>query len=534
MKFEGKNHTYLTFFVIAMACAFDTSCVAAMVALNENIQKEFSISYTKATWGLTSYAITFAGFIAFFGRLGDIAGNHYLFTISTLFFSICSLLCATVPNFEAFAVFRAFQGIAGAGIVPSSYALIPTLFEDPEVMGQFLSILSIVFAAFFGIGFILGGAFAMSSDGYKGLFYLVFAVLLLIFISSFWLILPLGKHLSPEDDYDESNGWAEKGRLIKLLDYPGSFLFIAGSIFIVVGLTEGGESWKKPVAYVCFIVGIVLLWVFFTYNIFFSSFLVSLKWAHLNKIYHYMSTRQILIPQQVMNLPNFWPSMITCFLNYCCFLSNFYIINQYSLFEENNSSIIAAIKLLPIVVALVMSNCVSIFIPHSLSPKRGIIVGFVFMFASSIILIQIKEVQKDLFWKLFFVTGLICGFGSGLYFPYMLRITVGEAPLEYKGITSGIMQTFGQFGSEVTFSVLASILGELTGTKADIKSRFQNTTYFSLASSASGLLISVIFLREPKSTVHEMKTQDSGVSMSEGYNSGSDHIEDLEKCESKI
>ena len=132
------------------------------------------------------------------------------------------------------------------------------------------------------------------------------------------------------------------------------------------------------------------------------------------------------------------------------------------------------------------------------------------------------------------MTGLICGFGSGLYFPYMLRITVGEAPLEYKGITSGIMQTFGQFGSEVTFSVLASILGELTGTKADIKSRFQNTTYFSLASSASGLLISVIFLREPKSTVHEMKTQDSGVSMSEGYNSGSDHIEDLEKCESKI
>ncbi|SMN22936.1 similar to Saccharomyces cerevisiae YPR198W Plasma membrane multidrug transporter [Maudiozyma saulgeensis] len=536
MKTEGKKNIHLTFFVIAMACAFDTSCVAAMVALNQNVQEEFNISYTKATWGLTSYAITFAGFIAFFGRLGDIAGNHYLFSISTLFFSICSLLCATVPNFEAFSVFRALQGIAGAGIVPSSYALIPTLFDDSEVAAKFLSVLSIVFAAFFGIGFILGGAFAMSSDGYRGLFYLVFAVLLLIFISSYWLILPLGKHLASEDNDndDEVNDWTEKMRLIKLLDYPGSFFFIAGSIFIVVGLTEGGESWKKPVAYVCFVVGIVLLGIFFTYNIFFSKFLVALEWAHLNRMYHYMSTRQILIPQQVMCLPNFWPAMITCFLNYCCFLSNFYIINQYSLFEENNSPIIASIKLLPVVIALVLSNCVSLFIPNTLGPKNGIIVGFVFMFASSIILIQIKELQTELFWKLFFVTGLIGGFGSGLYFPYMLRITVGEAPLEYKGITSGVMQTFGQFGSEVTFSVLASILGELTGSKADIKTRFQNTSYFSLASSVSGLLISVVFLREHKVTVHDLKSQDSDESGSGHSLSGTDHIEDIEKGESKV
>ncbi|KAG0663042.1 hypothetical protein C6P45_000918 [Maudiozyma exigua] len=529
MKLEGKSRTYLTFFIISMACAFDTSCVAAMVALNQNVQDEFSISYTKATWGLTSYAITFAGFIAFFGRLGDIAGNHYLFPLSALTFSICSLLCATVPNFEAFAVFRALQGIAGAGIVPSSYALIPVLFEDQEVAAKFLSVLSIVFAAFFGIGFILGGAFAMSSDGYKGLFYLVFAVMLLIFVSSYWLTLPLGK-----ESKTEAQTWLEKRRLMTLLDYPGSFLFIAGSIFIVVGLTEGGESWKKPVAYVCFIVGIVLLAIFFFYNIFFSSFLDLLEWCKLVNIHEYMSTRQILIPQQVMSLPNFWPSMITCFLNYCCFLSSFYIINQYSLFEESNSPIIAAIKLIPVVVGLVLANSVSLFTPRCITAKRGIIIGFAIMVGASIILVQVKEVETDLFWKLFFVTGFMCGFGSGLYFPYMLRITVGEAPMEYKGITSGVMQTFGQFGSEVTFSVLASILGELTGTKADIKSRFQNTAYFSVASSASGLLISIIFLKEPKKTVNDLTTDDSKASGSESSISEDDGFVDYTKANSKV
>lgn len=496
---ESGRSSYITFFVIAMACAFDTSCVAAMVALNEDIQKQFSISYTKATWGLTSYAITFAGFIAFFGRLGDIAGNHYLFILSTVMFSIFSLLCATVPNFEAFAVFRAFQGIAGAGIVPSSYALLPMLFDDPEVTAKLLSVLSIVFAAFFGIGFILGGAFAMSTEGYKGLFYLVFAAMLLIFISTYWLVWPLDKKIGNDTT------WEEKRKQIRSLDYPGSFLFIAGSIFIVVGLTEGGESWKKAVSYVCFIVGIVLMTIFFVYNIWFDKFIRVLQNQNLMRLHDFMSTRQILIPQKVMELHNFWPSMITCFLNYCCFLSTFYIINQYSLFEDENSSIIAAVKLIPVVVSLVISNGVPIFIPRCLNPKQGIILGFFLMFASSLILIQIKEIQTVIFWKLFFVTGLLCGLGSGLYFPFMLRLTVGEAPMEYKGITSGVMQTFGQFGSEVTFSVLASILGELSGTKEEIKNRFQNTTYFTLAVSALGLLISIFCFRQPKVICHDLE-----------------------------
>ena len=522
---KGNKNGYVAFFVIAMACAFDTSCVAAMVALNENIQQEFSISYTKATWGLTSYAITFAGFIAFFGRIGDIAGNHYLFILSTLVFSICSLLCATVPNFEAFAVFRAFQGIAGAGIVPSSYALLPILFDDPEVTAKLLSVLSIVFAAFFGIGFILGGAFAMSSDGYKGLFYLVFAAMLAIFVSTYWLVWPLDKRIGNDTT------WKEKRKQIKSLDYPGSFLFIAGSIFIVVGLTEGGESWKKPVAYVCFIVGIVLMTIFFAYNIWFDAFVRILEKGTLKRLHEFVSTRQILIPQSVMELPNFWPAMITCFLNYCCFLSTFYIINQYSLFEEDNSPIIASVKLLPVVVSLVISNGVPIFIPKCLNPKQGITLGFFLMFGSSLILIQVKEVETNLFWKLYFVTGLLCGLGSGLYFPFMLRITVGEAPMEYKGITSGVMQTFGQFGSEVTFSVLASILGEVSGEKDMIKHRFQNTTYFTLATSALGLLLSIFCFRQPKTFVHDLEvlSSESEIEKVDTTNDTTGHKSSLDK-----
>lgn len=496
------EYKFLTFLLIASACAFDTSCVAAMVALNQDVQERFNISYTKATWGLTSYTITFAGFIAFFGRLGDIIGNHYLFIASCLSFSIFSLLCATIPNFEAFAVFRAFQGISGAGIVPSSYALVPLVYEDQEEAVKFLSILSIVFASFFGVGFILGGAFAMSNEGYKGLFYLVFGVMLVIFILSFWQIIPLGKKLK------DSETWNDKRQKIKALDFPGSLVFIAGSILVVVGLTEGGESWKKPVSYVCLVIGVILLGLFFTYNIFFSFFVNLAECKGFLNFHSYLKSRQILIPKGVMDISNFWGSMFTCFVNYCCFLSNFYIINQYSLFEENNSPIIAAIKLIPVVIGLIIGNVIQLSANNKVTPKMGICIGFFLMVGSSLILIQIREIESQIFWKLYLVAGLLCGIGSGIYFPYMLVITVGIAPLEFKGITSGVMQTFAQLGSELTFSVLASILGDLTGSQSNIKNRFQNASYFTLASSVLGFIIGLVFIRHPKEIQKDLENSE--------------------------
>lgn len=254
----NRKFRYINFFLVALACAFDTACVAASVALNKNIQSEFGITHTEASWSLTAYAITFAGFIAIFGRVADIVGNACFFLISCAMFSIFSLLCAVVPSFEAFVVFRAFQGIAGAGVVPSSFALIPMIFDEAEA-ATFLSVLSIVFSACFGLGFVLGGVFAMSSSGYRGLFYLVFAIMTLVSALSYFRILPLD--VPPEG---QRRTWKAKWSTVAELDVIGAALLILSSILIVVGLTEGGDSWRHPQSYAVFTVGIVLFIFFFS------------------------------------------------------------------------------------------------------------------------------------------------------------------------------------------------------------------------------------------------------------------------------
>ncbi|SCU97072.1 LADA_0H04280g1_1 [Lachancea dasiensis] len=453
---DPENHKYLplqNFVVIALACAFDTMCMAAMVTLNEDLQDKFGVSYTTASWGLTAYAITFAGFIAFLGRVGDVIGNTWLFTCSTLLFSIFSLLCTVMPSFPAFAVFRALQGVAGAGIVPSSFALIPMIFEDSA--GTYLSILSMIFAGCFGLGFVLGGAFAMTDGGFRGLFYFVFGSMMVVSVFSFAKVLSIGYEM------DHRTTLKERWNKVCELDMVATTVFILSSIMIVIGLTEGGKSWEEAKAYAVFIVGSLLFAGFLFWNIKYELLTSQLSRLKMKRLGQQLQKRSVLIPSSVMGLRNFSPAMLTVFLNYCCFLSSFYIINQYSMYAEKDSPIIASVKLCPIVIGLALGNSVVIFRPQTFSAKIGLIMGFLIMLCSTIILIQLHLVHTLVFWKRLLPSGFLCGLRSGLYFPYMLSMTVGAAPHNLKGLASGIMQTFGQFGKEVAFSVLASIIGNL-------------------------------------------------------------------------
>lgn len=146
--------------LIFLGCSIDLINVSSMISLIDELSTKYSISYTTASWSLRSYAVTFAVFIVFMGRLGDIVGNSRLFTVSCGCFPILSLLCGLMPNFEAFAVMRALQRIAAAGLVMCGYALIPILSPKEQVQ-EYFSIVSCGFSSTIGIGFIIGGAFGL-------------------------------------------------------------------------------------------------------------------------------------------------------------------------------------------------------------------------------------------------------------------------------------------------------------------------------------------------------------------------------------
>lgn len=502
LRLKCQNSRYqlgINITLIFFGCTFDLLNVAGVISVIEDLGETYKLGYTGASWALTSYAITFAGFIAFMGRLGDIVGNSVLFTISCFLFTLFSLLCAVVRDFPTFAVFRALQGISAAGIVPCGYALIPLLAE-PQDIQKFFSIVSCGFSSTIGIGLIVGGAFALTKVGYAGIFYLSFAGMLVVSIAASFYTYRIEERKFLEVKVEDIPHDHPK---VASLDFVGSLIFVSGSVLIVAGLTEGGESWRRPVAYVPFSIGVLLFCSFFIWNCYYQKMVSRLKAVGFNTP-QYLNNVQVLVPKDVLFMPNFIPIILSFACNNACLFSVIYIIDQYSQYVEKNSPLIAGVRLIPLIVSMVIGNTTCAIRSLQLRPKVGVVLGFLFMLCGSIILIQLHTIENGIFWKLFFCSQISVGLGAAIFYPYALKLVVGGAPDGAKGIASGMTQTFAQFGVEVTFSVMVSVLGNITDVKETLnsqetfKDRFQNCAYFSVAVAALGLILTLCLSNKQK------------------------------------
>jgi MFS transporter, DHA2 family, multidrug resistance protein len=118
----------------------------ANVAL-PHMQASLSATQDSINWVLTSYIVASAIALPISGWLADKVGRKRLLLISVVMFTIASVLCATATSLGEMVLFRAFQGVGGAFIVPLAQA---TLFDiNPrEKHGQAM--------ALFGGGVMIG------------------------------------------------------------------------------------------------------------------------------------------------------------------------------------------------------------------------------------------------------------------------------------------------------------------------------------------------------------------------------------------
>src|SRR6476619_2511826 len=118
----------------------------ANVAL-PHMQASLSATQDTINWVLTSYIVSSAIALPISGWLADRVGRKRLLLISVVCFTVASVLCATATSLSEMVIFRAFQGVSGAFIVPLAQA---TLFDiNPrEKHGQAM--------ALFGGGVMIG------------------------------------------------------------------------------------------------------------------------------------------------------------------------------------------------------------------------------------------------------------------------------------------------------------------------------------------------------------------------------------------
>ncbi|WP_405632420.1 MFS transporter [Streptomyces sp. NBC_01174] len=112
---------------------------------------------TQTLWIMDIYGFLIAGFLITMGTLGDRIGRRKLLMTGAVAVGLTSVAAAYSTSAEALIITRALLGIAAATLMPSTLALIGTLFQDPYQRGRAIAVWAGCFMGGTALGPVIGG-----------------------------------------------------------------------------------------------------------------------------------------------------------------------------------------------------------------------------------------------------------------------------------------------------------------------------------------------------------------------------------------
>ncbi len=205
-----------------------------------DVQHDLGANGTLLPWASVAYTVVFAGVLLASGAVSDRFGAARLYRYSLIAFAVLSLLCAAAPNIGLLIGGRALLGIAAAGMVPSSLALLVGMYPEPAVRAKMIGTWAAVTSSGLLAGPLLGGLL-VTLGGWR----LVFLVNPPIAALSLVLVLGLVNVVPPK---------------IRPLDRPGVTLSIVLLGFLTFGLIDGGTNgWARPAPVVSLALAVLAL-----------------------------------------------------------------------------------------------------------------------------------------------------------------------------------------------------------------------------------------------------------------------------------
>jgi len=209
-----------------------------------SITAELNPSYNEILWIGDIYSFVLAGLLLTMGNIGDRIGRKRLLLISAVGFGVASVLAAVAPTAALLIVARAVQGVAGAGLMPSTLALLRTVFTDDHQRTRAVGIWSASGAAGAAMGPTVAGVL---------LEHFYWGSVLLVNLPVVALVAVVGAWVLPE----------ARSATRHPLDLASVVLSTAGILGVVYGITElahtGLGFWP---AYPALVVGALLSAVF--------------------------------------------------------------------------------------------------------------------------------------------------------------------------------------------------------------------------------------------------------------------------------
>lgn len=305
--------------------AFDCTVVAD---IQSSIIAEWG-AIDKLPWLSNGLIMPATAFVMPWGRLYGQFNAKVMYLTCVLLFEVGSALCGAAPNVDSLIVGRAIAGVGGAGIYMGVMTLIAattTMRERPFYVG----LTGLTWGIGIVLGPVIGGAFSISTVGWRWAFYINLLVAVPA-VPAYIFLLP--NHADPRPDITSLRArFAE-------IDYVGNVLLIGGLVCFVLAINWGGVvyPWKSGQVIGCFCASGILF--------------ILLAVQQVRAIATTPARR--IIPLQILN------NCTVLILVACCASAGaaafvpIYFIPTFFQFTRGDSPLDAGVRLLPFIVVMV-------------------------------------------------------------------------------------------------------------------------------------------------------------------------------------
>jgi EmrB/QacA subfamily drug resistance transporter len=206
------------------------------------LQKSLNASASQVLWVVEAYMLFLSSLVLVGGSLGDRIGRRRVFLAGVALFAAASAACGLAPGAGALIVARAVQGIGAALLIPSSLAILGSVFPAGE-RGRAIGIWSSLTAIAGVIGPLLGG-WLVQVFSWRAVFFVNLPIAAAVAGITFAKV--------PES----------RNAQAKSLDLPGAVLATLGLGGLVFGLIEAPAGWQAPRVWVSLSTSVAALCAF--------------------------------------------------------------------------------------------------------------------------------------------------------------------------------------------------------------------------------------------------------------------------------
>lgn len=378
------------------------------------ISADLEPSSTQQLWIFDIYAFVLAGLLITMGSLGDRIGRRRLLLLGAAAFGAASLVAAYANSAETLIAARAVLGIGGATLMPSTMALIRTMFTAPGQRAKAIGLWSGVMTAGIALGSVMSGILVE---------YFWWGSVFLVNLPAMALLLVLGPFLLPESKNPQP------GRF----DLLGVPLSMAAVLPVIYGLKEiPAQGWH--VGYVMAVaVGLVFAALF---------------------VRRQRTAPSPLVPPGLFRNRGFAPALALNLVSSFAMLGSAYFTTQYLQSVLGKSALEAALwALLPSVLIGFAAPMTTRLVQQGVD-RAYVVTGGFMVAAGGYGMLALAG--TDSLWLVLAGAGVLAS-GIVTVISQMMDLAMGAAPVEQAGVASSLMETGAEFGGALGMAVLGSI-----------------------------------------------------------------------------